>query len=132
MKRSVLDASAVIAFLEDRPGAEEVEKLLTEGVTGQAELFMSVVNWGEVYYSIWRSHGREAARKAAAEMAQLPVEVANADIDLTKVAAQFRVLYKLPYADCFAAALAKGRRARVVTTDQDFAVVKSEIEIRFL
>lgn len=132
MKRMVLDASAVISFFENRPGAEEVEELLAETVAGKAELAMSVVNWGEVYYTIYLAHGPEAARNTAAEVAQLPIEVADADLELTSIAAGMRAQYKLPYADCFAAALAKIRKAPVMTTDPDFARVKTEVEIQFL
>lgn len=132
MKRTVLDASAVVTFLEDRAGADKVEEILTHGVAGKAELLMSVVNWGEVYYSVWRAHGQEAARKAAAEIAQLPIEIVVADSELTIIAAELRARHKLPYADCFAAALAKHRKGRVVTSDQDFVVVKTDIEILFI
>jgi predicted nucleic acid-binding protein len=132
MKRTVLDASAVISFFEGRSGAEEIEELLAQGVAGKAELSMSVVNWGEVYYSTWRAHGHDAARKTAAEISQLPIEIVNADSQVTKAAAELRAKHSLPYADCFAAALAKIQRAQLATSDQDFAKVKSEIEILFL
>src|ERR1700733_7066058 len=102
MKRTVLDASAIMSFFEDRSGAEDLEELLAQGVAGKAELFMSVVNWGEVYYSIWRAHGHEAARKVAAEISQLPIEVVDADSGLTRAAAELHARHKLPYADCFA------------------------------
>jgi predicted nucleic acid-binding protein len=132
MKRAVLDASAVISFFESRSGAEEVEELLAQAVAGRTELFMSVVNWGEVYYSTWRAHGHDAARKTAAEISQLAIEVVNADSELTKSVAELHVKHNLPYADCFAAALTKVRKAQLATSDQDFAKVKSEIEIMFL
>jgi predicted nucleic acid-binding protein len=132
MKRAVLDASAIISFFEGRSGAETFEELLAQGVVGKTELTMSVVNWGEVYYSTWQTHGHESARRTAAEISQLPIEVVNADSELTKIAATLRARHRLPYADCFAAALAKIRRAQLVTSDQDFAKVKSEIEILFL
>lgn len=132
MRRSVLDASAVISFFEDRSGAEEVEKLVAEGLAGKAELFMSVVNWGEVYYSAWRARGQVAARQMAAEISQFPIQIMVADFELTKSAAELHAKYKLPYADCFAAALSKLCKAQLVTADQDFAKVRSEIEIQFL
>jgi predicted nucleic acid-binding protein len=132
MKRTVLDASAVISFFEGRSGGEAVEDLLAQVVAGKAELSLTVVNWGEVYYSTWQTHGQEAARRTVAEISQLPVEVVNADPELTKAAATLRAKYRLPYADCFAAALAKIQKAQLVTSDQDFAKVKSEIEILFL
>ncbi len=57
MKRIVLDASAVMTFFEDRPGAAKVEDLLARATEGKCELLMSVVNWGEVYYSVCRAKG---------------------------------------------------------------------------
>jgi uncharacterized protein len=132
MKRTVLDASALISFFEDRSGGDVVEKLVAESVAGKTELFMSVVNWGEVYYSAWRARGQDAARQMAAEIFQFPIQVMNADLELTKSAAELHAKYNLPYADCFAAALAKLRKAQLATSDQDFAKVKSEIEILFL
>ncbi len=129
MKRVVLDASALMVFFEERPGAEKVEELIARAVEGKTELFMSVVNWGEVYYSIWRARGREAAQKVLAEIAQLPIEVINVDMELTKAAAEFRAQHKLPYADCFAAALAQDRRALLITTDRDFSDVERQLNI---
>ena len=132
MKRVVLDASAVMAFFEDRPGAEKVEELIGLAVAGKRELLMSVVNWGEVYYATWHERGRDAAQKTLAEIAQLPVEIVDADFELTKLAAEFRAEHKLPYADCFAAALAKQRRSTLVATDQDFRSVGREISLELV
>ena len=124
MKRVVLDASALMAFFEDRPGAEKVEELISQAVSGKKELLMSVVNWGEVYYSTWRARGRDAAHKLVAEIAQLPIEVVPADFELTKLAAELKAQHKLPYADCFAAALAQQRRAILAAADKDFEQVE--------
>lgn len=132
MKRTVLDASALISFLEGGSGGATVEELVAESMAANTELLMSVVNWGEVYYSAWRTRGQDAARRTAAEISQLPIQVVDADFELTKSAAELRAKYKLPYADCFAAALCKIRRAKLATSDRDFVLVKSEIEIQFL
>ena len=132
MKRAVLDASAVISFFEDWSGSDVVEKLVADGVAGKTELFMSVVNWGEVYYSAWRAGGQNAARQMAAEISQFPIQVVDTDFELTKSAAELHAKYYLPYADCFAAALSKVWKAKLVTADRDFAKIKSEIEILFL
>lgn len=72
------------------------------------------------------------ARRAAAEIYQLPIEVVDADSELTRSAAELRAKYNLPYADCFAAALSKKWKAELVTSDRDFVKVNSEIDIRFL
>jgi predicted nucleic acid-binding protein len=131
VRRVVLDASALMAFFEDRPGAEKVEELIGLAVAGKTELLMTVVNWGEVYYSVWLAQGREAAAKVSAEIAQLPIEIVDADFELTKVAAGMRAQYKLPYADCFAAALTKVRKASLLASDQDFRAVDREISVEY-
>jgi predicted nucleic acid-binding protein len=132
MTREVLDASVVISFFEGRAGAEQIEAMLMEPIAGRIELRMSVINWGEVYYSTWRAHGLVAARKTAAEISQLPIELVNADLELTRSAAELHAKYNLPYAECFAAGLSRIWKASLVTSDRDFAKVKSEIDLLFL
>ena len=118
-----------MTFFEDRPGAAKVEVLLQQAVDGKLHLFMSVVNWGEVYYSTWRAHGPGVARKIIEDIAQLPIEIVEADLALTRTAAELRADHKLPYTDCFAAVLAAQRKAPLATSDQDFATVEKKIDI---
>ena len=61
MKTYVLDASALMTFFENRAGAEQVEELLAKAAEAKRPLLMSAVNWGEVYYSVWRARGEPAA-----------------------------------------------------------------------
>ena len=129
MKRYVLDASAVMAFFEDRPGAEAVEELLRKAAETQRFLFMSVINWGEVYYSIWRTRGEEVANEKLKQMAQLPIDIIDVDMPTTKLAATLKAEHKLPYVDCFAAALAQQRKATLVTADKDFTQVHKQVNI---
>jgi predicted nucleic acid-binding protein len=129
MKRIVLDASALMTFFENRPGVEKVEQLIQLAVDGKRELLMCVVNWGEVYYSTWRAKGPSVARKVIEDIAQLPLEIVNADLDLTRNAAELRAEYKLPYTDCFAAALAVHRKASLATSDKDFAHVEKNVDL---
>jgi predicted nucleic acid-binding protein len=90
---------------------------------------MSVINWGEVYYSTWRAHGPGVARKIIEDIAQLPIELVAADLHLTHAAAELRANHKLPYTDAFAASLATHRRASLATSDQDFAAVEKKLTI---
>jgi len=50
-----------------------------------------------------------------------PIDLIPATYDLTKQAAEFHSRHPLPYADCFAAALAANRKASLATSDADFA-----------
>ena len=129
MKRIVLDASALMTFFEDRPGIDKVQDLIRLGAKGKHQLLMSVVNWGEVYYSTWRAKGPGVARKVLDDIAQLPLEIVSADPELTRTAAELRAEHKLPYIDCFAAALAVSLKASLATSDKDFAHVERRLEI---
>ena len=120
MDRYVLDASALMTFFEDRPGADKVQELLVKAAGAKRPLLMSVVSWGEVYYSVWRAHGKSAAEGKLQDIAQLPVVVVEADPELTKLAASLKAQHNLPYADCFVAALCHARKAALATSDKDF------------
>ena len=129
MKTYVLEASALMTFFEDRAGADQVEVLLATAAEAKRPLAMSVVNWGEVYYSVWRARGEKAAAAKLHEIAQLPVEVVGVDMELGKLDARLKAEHNLPYADCFAAALAQARKATLVTSDKDFERVGTALKI---
>jgi len=129
MKRVVLDASAVMTFSANRPGAEKVEQLIQLAVDGKRELLMCAVNWGEVYYSVCRDQGPGFARHFLAQIAQLPIHLVPADVELARHAAEFQANFNLPYVDGFAAALAAARKASLATSDKDFAHVEKELDI---
>ena len=120
MKTYVLDASVLITFFEDRPGAAKVEELLAKAAETKRPLLMSVVNWGEVYYSIWRAHGEKAAAIKLREIAQLPLQIVDVDMELTQLAATLKAQHNLRYADCFAAAVTQARKATLATSDKNF------------
>jgi len=129
VKAYVLDASALMVFFEDRAGADKVEELLAKAAEARRPLPMSVVNWGEVYYSIWRAHGEKQAKAKLQEIAQLPIAIIDADVEFVKLAATLKAIHNLPYADCFAAALAQSRKAALVTSDQDFKRAGAALKI---
>jgi len=128
----VLDASGLMAFFEDRVGGEKVEELLSKAAEAKRPLLMSVVNWGEVYYAIWRAHGEKAANAKLQQIAQLPIELVDVDAELARLAASLKAQHLLPYADCFASALAKTRKATLVTSDKDFECVASILKILWI
>lgn len=134
MATKVLDSWALIAFLEDEPAAEEVEKLLQQAAAERHRLLLSAVNWGEVYYNTMREVSQEAAEQKAAEIASLPIDIVGVgeDLALVRQAAIFKAKHKLAYADCFAAALANLRNAELVTGDPEFKEVKNEVRISWL
>ncbi len=132
MKSYAFDASALVDLLEDRRGAGRVQQAIEEVQSQTAHIVMCVINWGEVFYHVWRFRGPQAAEQTLHLVDHLPIELMVADRSLTIRAARFRAKYKLPYADCFAAALAQQEKARLATSDPDFKAVQREIKILWL
>jgi predicted nucleic acid-binding protein len=131
MATMVLDAHALMVLFNDEAGAEEVEKILLKAESGNPRLLMSVINWGEIYYSIMRGASQEIADSKAHEIAGMRIELVPADardLDLIRQAAVFKAAKKMSYADCFAAALAKTKNAELVTGDRDFRAVESDLK----
>ncbi len=120
MRSYVFDASALFAFLQDRAGAARVNQLLNEAMRGHAEIFMSAVNYGEVYGRILREYGPDRARATIDAVHPLPVSLEDVTPQRAFLAAEVKARYKLYYVDSFAAALAIERKAALVTSDSDF------------
>ncbi len=132
MASKVLDSYALLAFFEDEPGSDFVRDLLVKAEDGKTKLFMSVVNLGEVWYSIARTSSPQTADRYVQEIEGMAIDVVDADWDLTRQAAAFKASGRLSYADCFAAALAKVRKADLVTGDKEFRALEGEIKLSWL
>ncbi len=134
MATKVLDSWALMAFLHDAPAAAEVEKLLVKAADGKHKLLLSVVNWGEIYYSLARTEGEAVAEQKAVELATLAIELVPVDTDLklAREAAKLKATRKMAYAECFAAALAMVRNAELVTGDPEFKEVEGDLKVSWL
>ena len=132
MKRYVLDSYAMIAYFEDEPGADRVAKVLKQLVQGKAKGFMSVVNWGEVYYNTMREQGIAEAEKVIHQLDKFPIQIVEVNKDLTYEAAKLKGKYRIAYADCFAVALSVRLNASLVTGDPEFKKLRERISIQWI
>ena len=134
MAAKVLDSWALVAFFEDEPAANAVEEFLYRAAREKHKLYLSAVNWGEIYYSTMRKVSQAEAETRAQEIASLPIEIVGVgdDLKLVRQAAVFKAAYRISYADAFAAALAKEKKAELVTGDPEFKLLKKELKIRWL
>jgi predicted nucleic acid-binding protein len=109
VRQYVLDANAVTRYLTKGPGVEKLDYLFAQARRGDAHLSISVINRGEVLYHLARRAG-------------LQEEQADA-------AAALKFIYKLGYADCFAAELAMRTGATLVTADPEFAKLGKQLKV---
>jgi predicted nucleic acid-binding protein len=128
----VLDSFALLAYLEDEPGAARVGNLLDRAQKNEIEIWISIINYGEVLYTVERERGRDSAKMAIATIDQLPVAVADANRVLTFAAAHIKAHHAISYADAFAVALAQSKGGGVVTGDPEFKKVESLVSVEWL
>jgi len=132
MKRYVLDSYALIAYGREEKGAEAVAEIIDDGLHERAELYLSVINWGEIYYITLRNFDRKRAELYKETIARYPIIIVEANKELTLQAAEIKAYNKMSYADAFAAALAKTKKAILVTGDKEFKSLENEIKINWI
>ncbi len=122
----VLDASAMIAFLRDEPGAERVAEVLANP---SHRCIAHALNLCEVYYDFHRASGRAEAIQAIADLARLGIETHST---LTpyfwQSAGDLKALHRrVSLADCFAITLANTYKAELLTSDHhEFDILKDK------
>lgn len=133
MKTLVLDSHPLIAYFEKDEGWEKVAEILEQAAEEKHHLLLSVVNWGEVYYITLREYGEEYAETVLHALKNMPIEIVEANKELTLQAARMKARGGLAYADCFAAGLVIMKKgAELVTGDKEFRQVEKQIKIRWI
>jgi ribonuclease VapC len=132
VKNYVLDSYAILTYFQDEAGAQLVQQLLSDSVSGEAELFISSINLGEIAYIARRKAGQEKAEAALSAVDLLPIKIVDVDKDLALGAAEIKADYPISYAGCFALALAERLEGIVVTGDPEFQKVNDLVPIQWL
>lgn len=129
VKEYVFDANAILRYFRvvDAEGGDKVQRLFDLSNRGEASLLMSVINFGEVYYTLLKLSGERSTRQYIKAM-QLMVTMIDADQALAIEAATVKHAHKLGYADSFAAALALNRNATLVSADPAFERVGKSLK----
>ena len=132
-RRLVLDAWAVVALIQGQePAAARVKRILQDAQEGHSDLFISMINLGEVYYCIGRRIGRDQAQETLMEIRLLPLTVVSVTEDAVLAAAELKMSHTLSYADAFAGALAEELEAILVTGDPELRQLEGRIPLEGL
>jgi len=128
----VLDAFAMLAYLQKENGYERVRDLLSPG-QGDRTIIMNAINTGEVYYILARERSvEEADFFIDLIVPALKIRVELSDIHEVIAAAKIKAVCPISYADAFATATAQKYAAILVTGDPDFKQVERLIDIEWL
>jgi predicted nucleic acid-binding protein len=132
LKNTVLDSYAVLAFLFKEAGHDRVYSLLDKAIDADKKLLIAAPNWAEIRYIVERKVGAAKWRDVRAKLLGLPLDVIEADRNLAEQAGEIKATHKMSLADCFAAALAKQKKAEIYTGDPEFKSIEAEQKIVWL
>lgn len=128
----VLDSYAVLAYFQGEKAGAKVKDILKQSLRGDAFIYLSSINLGEVYYIIARKMGIDRAKEIVRDISRLPVEVVDATVERVLDAAEVKASFSLSYADAFAVGTAKEFSAAVVTGDPEFKQAKVMVSIYWI
>lgn len=129
----VLDACALLAILNNEPGADIVESVLREALGGNAVVYMNKTNIFEVYYGIYRVDGQTKADEAYRIIQKQPIDIIDVFTDdVFQESARLKAKYKMSLADSIALGEASVRNASLLTSDHhEFDIVERQESIKF-
>lgn len=130
--RYVLDSFALLAYFQAEPNAWRVKGLLKQAQNGEVLVFLSLMNLGEIVYTVERKLGRDASDEILQDVFTLPIRIAEVTKDRVLSAARVKAGFPISYADAFAVALAQETTATVVTGDPEFNLVESMVPVLWL
>jgi predicted nucleic acid-binding protein len=128
----VLDSYALLVYLNDEPGRERVEDVLSQAEQHECRIVMCLINLGEVLYITERRRGLFKARQVLALVESLPLDVLDVTRDLVLDAAHLKSRHSLSYADAFVVAACQRERGVVLTGDPEFHEVESLVQVEWL
>ncbi len=111
----MFDASALLAFIREEPGAEEIRNIL---LSGEHECLIHAANLYEVFRDILHRHGEPLARGIIRDLQEHGL-AARMDLDepFWTDAALLRERFRMSMADAFGLTLAARLGAEFLTAD---------------
>jgi predicted nucleic acid-binding protein len=92
-KRYVLDTSAILATWQKEEGSDDVEDLLNEAKSGEAEVFLYFITFFEAYYVTKRKEGESKAFEIYYWLYSLPTQRVNLEEDILVKAGDVKIKY---------------------------------------
>jgi predicted nucleic acid-binding protein len=142
-----LDSWAILAWLQgEEPGmlvknliawsngegerVEEIGPLLGENIN-PPQLYLNVINLGEIFYILGRRRGEDAALDVVNRLQLTTLEIVPATTGLVLQAARIKTRYPIAYADAFAVATAEVTGSILLTGDPELKDL-NEVKIFWL
>jgi predicted nucleic acid-binding protein len=130
----VLDACALLSFLNNEPGSDIVDNLLVNAIDDKTAVYMNIVNLIEVHYANIRSLGLDRATVILDTILAAPIQVVSVFSNtLFQQSSRLKAAYKCSLADAIGLATAIELSCQFVTSDHhELEAVAENESIPFL
>lgn len=128
MTQFILDTSALITYIENEEGNDQIESLLLQALEQQIRLLISVVSTIEVFYISLQEQGQEVALERLKLIQILPLEQVDVDSSFIQIIGELKATKYLSRADCCIAGLAKAMDAILIHKDPEFEQIENEVQ----
>lgn len=121
----ILDTTALMAFIEDEEGADQVEKVLREAYLNRVKVLASVMSIMEGYHCLLKGGNEEVARDFYLYLKVLPVEIAGINERIIIKAGEIKANFSLTTAEAWIAASAMEYKATLIHKEPSYEVFGS-------
>jgi predicted nucleic acid-binding protein len=128
----VLDAWALLALIfKEEPAAKTIHELFLQS-SSKSPIYISWINLGEVYYTIARKKGIDAATGVLDDIEKLTIRSQVPSKSDILSAAKIKSKHKLSYADAFAVSLAQKIDGIIYTGDPEIVLLEGVVKVEKL
>ena len=129
----VLDASAILRYLDNEAGADRVATIIKAHIAGEARAIVPDLHWGEIAGVVYKRHGTDVMEKVISRLDAFGFESASVTRGRAMDAAIIKVQTGIPYADALGVQLASDSSEHIfITADFDVKPAANCVRIEFL
>jgi uncharacterized protein len=116
----VFDTSALLTYIEDEEGSENVESLLIRAEKGEVIIYLTFVSLTEVYYITTQEKDESEAMDRVKLIQSLAVGIVESNEKLNVSAGSLKAKNRISLADAYIAAVCQDHNAILVHKDPEF------------
>ena len=131
-KHYVFDTSAFLTLTRDEQGSDTVARLLSLARQKKTVIYVSFVTFTEIYYTVYRGQGEDAAKETISLINTLPLEKVHSSDVLALSAGRIKANLRLSLADAFVAATALLKGSVLVHKDPEFGSLSKDLQMMAL
>jgi predicted nucleic acid-binding protein len=133
LRTYVLDASALLRYLDKEAGYDRVRELLRLHARNESALVISAVQWGEIACKVFQRHDRPRYEHILSQLYSIGLTITPATAERAASAGILRATLKIAYADAFCVQAAMELPGCVlVTADYGFKAAEHLVKMEYL